>query len=179
MSLALSQCPVAKLLATYMLLPQYYGDTEAADWPYWMRTTVLESRNVDSSKYIPKVPYSSSFTATCIVKGSPLAPNVPTLSLASPWGDAIVLVIVLHSVAHWGNDLRECIPWPLIQVCCYVDWNDMQAWIPQISFAGGHVISFKTCRIHFAGFTCFNVTLEWCNSGARLCNALTFRLCMM
>ena len=84
MSLALSQCPVAKLLATYVLLPQYNVDTEAADWPYWMRMIVLESRNVDSSKYTPKVPYGSSFTATRIVKGSPLVPDVPTLSFASP-----------------------------------------------------------------------------------------------
>ena len=44
---------------------------------------VLESRNVDSSKYTPKVPYSSSFTATHAVKGSPLSPDVPTPSLAS------------------------------------------------------------------------------------------------
>ena len=50
-SLALLQCPVAKLLATYVLLSQYYGNTEAADWPYWMTMTVLESRNVDSNKY--------------------------------------------------------------------------------------------------------------------------------
>ena len=60
-------------------------NTEAADWPYWMRSTVLESRNVDSSKYTPKVPYSSSFTTTCTAKSSPLAPNVPTLSLTSSW----------------------------------------------------------------------------------------------
>ena len=60
-------------------------DTEAADWPYWMRTIVLESRNMDSSKYTPKVPYDSSFTATRTVKGSPLTPDVPTLSLTSSW----------------------------------------------------------------------------------------------
>ena len=60
-------------------------DSEAADWPYWMRTTVLESRNVDSNKYTPKVPYSSSFTATRTAKSSPLAPDVPTLSLTSSW----------------------------------------------------------------------------------------------
>ena len=56
---------------------------EAADWPYWMRTTVLESKNVDSSKGTAKVPYSSSFTHTA--KDSPLAPDVPTLSLTSFW----------------------------------------------------------------------------------------------
>ena len=39
------------------------ADTEAADWPYWMMMIVLESRNVDSSKYTPKVPYDSSFIA--------------------------------------------------------------------------------------------------------------------
>ena len=60
-------------------------DTEAAHWPYWMRTTVLESGNVDSSKDTPNVPYSSSFTATRTAKGSPLAPDVPTLSITSSW----------------------------------------------------------------------------------------------
>ena len=60
-------------------------DTEATDWPYWMRTSVLEPRNVDSSKYTPKVPYGSSFTTTCTTKGSPLASDMPTLSLTLSW----------------------------------------------------------------------------------------------
>ena len=29
-------------------------DMEAADWPYWIRTTVLESRNVDSNVATPQ-----------------------------------------------------------------------------------------------------------------------------
>ena len=98
------------------------ADMEAADCPYWMRTTVLESRNVDSSKYTPKVPYGSSFTPTRTLKSSPLALDVPTLSLTSSQeqcdgtGDR-----PLYSITHWGNDLREHIPWSLIQACCYVD----------------------------------------------------------
>ena len=72
-------------MATYVLLLQYYVDTEAADLPYWMRMTVLESANVDGSKYTPKVPYGSSFTATRTAKGSPLTSDVPMLSLASSW----------------------------------------------------------------------------------------------
>ena len=52
---------------------------------------------MDSSKYTPEVPYGSSFTATHTVKGSPLAPNVPMLSLSSSWercdraGDRLLL----------------------------------------------------------------------------------------
>ena len=77
---------------------------------------------MDSSKYTPKVPYGSSFTATLAAKSSPLAPDVPTLLLTSSWercdgaGDH-----PLYTVAHWGNDLRERIPWSLIQARCYVD----------------------------------------------------------
>ena len=33
----------------------------------------------------PNVPYGSGFTATRIVKGSSLVPDVPTLSFALPW----------------------------------------------------------------------------------------------
>ena len=101
-------------------------DTEAAGWPYWMRMTVLESGNVDSSKYTPKVPYGSSFTATRTAKSSPLTPDMPTLSLTSSWewcdgaSDH-----PLYSVTHWGTDLRVHIPWSLIQVRCYVDWSDI------------------------------------------------------
>ena len=36
-SLALSRCPVTKLRVIT-------ADTKAADWPYWMRMTVLESK---------------------------------------------------------------------------------------------------------------------------------------
>ena len=91
----------------------------SSNWPYWMRTTVLESANVDSSKYTPKIPYGSSFIATHTAKGSPLAPDVPTLSLHLG-NDEMELVIILYTVARWGNDLRERIPWPLIQARCYV-----------------------------------------------------------
>ena len=45
------------------------------------------------------------------------------------------------------------------------------AWFPWISFAGGHVISFKTIRIHFAGFTCFNVRKKTMQCQSRLCHA--------
>ena len=69
-------------------------DTEAADWPYWMRTTVLESSNMDSSKYTPKVPYGSSFTTTRTAKGSP---DVPMLLLTSSW--------------EWCNRASDCPPY--------------------------------------------------------------------
>ena len=84
------------------------ADTEAADWPYWMRMTVLESKQWTpaGTKYTPKVPYGSSFTATLAAKSSPLAPDVPTLLLTSSWERCDPL----YSVAHWGNDLKSAFP---------------------------------------------------------------------
>ena len=44
----------------------------------------------------------------------------PCCRLLHLGNDEMEPVIILYRVAHWGNDLRERIPWSLIQARCYV-----------------------------------------------------------